>query len=49
MEQGKIKLSPEAKKARREYMREWRKKNPDKVRAYTAARWENLAERKAAE
>lgn len=43
MSENSIKLSPEAKKARRDYIREWRKKNPDKVRAYNAKRWEKLA------
>lgn len=27
-------ISEEARKARREYMREWRKKNPDKVKKH---------------
>ena len=37
-------LSPEAKLARAKYMREWRKKNPDKQREYNARKWERKAE-----
>lgn len=36
-------LSQEAKEARREYMRKWRKKNPEKVKEYDRRRWEKLA------
>ena len=37
-------MSPEAKKARALYMREWRKRNPEKQREYTAKQWEHKAE-----
>lgn len=37
-------LSEEAKKARAIYIREWRKKNPDKVQEYEARRWEKKAQ-----
>lgn len=33
-------LTKEAKAARAAYMREWRKKNPEKQREYTARKWE---------
>lgn len=36
-------MTDEAKKMRREYAREWRKKNPDKVRATLARYWERKA------
>ncbi len=35
-----------AKDARRAYQREWRKKNPDKVRATTMRYWAKKASRK---
>ena len=38
------KLSKEAKAARAAYMREWRKRNPEKRREYDAKRWERKAE-----
>lgn len=38
-------MTPEARAARAKYMREWRKKNPEKQREYDARKWE----RKAAE
>lgn len=38
-------MTPEARAARAKYMREWRKKNPEKQREYDAKKWE----RKAAE
>ncbi len=38
-------LTDEAKAARAAYMREWRRKNPEKVREYDARRWQNLADR----
>lgn len=40
---AKIKLSAEALEARRRYGREWRSRNPEKVRQYTARHWEKLA------
>ena len=38
-------MTPEAKRERAAYMREWRRRNPDKQREYEARKWE----RKAAE
>ena len=43
-------LSDAAKEARREYFREWRRKNPDKVREKNRRYWEKrAAERKEAD
>lgn len=42
-------LTKEAKAARAKYMREWRKKNPDKQREYNARKWERKAQQIAAE
>ena len=36
-------MTPEAKKARREYKRNWQRSNPDKVRKYQATYWEKKA------
>ena len=36
-------LSNEAKRARREYLAAWRKKNPDKVNQYRETFWEKKA------
>lgn len=36
-------MSDEARKARNEYMRQWRKNNPDKVRAIKDRHWEKKA------
>ena len=36
-------LSPEARKARALYMREWRRKNPEKQREYNEKKWERKA------
>ena len=33
-------MTKEARAARAKYMREWRKKNPDKEREYNARKWE---------
>lgn len=33
-------LTAEARAARAKYMREWRKKNPEKQREYEAKKWE---------
>lgn len=41
----KLELSEVAKQLRREYARQWRQKNPDKVRAATQRYWENQAAR----
>lgn len=38
-------MTKEARAARNAYYREWRKKNPDKVRIYEASKWENVAKR----
>ncbi len=40
---NQITLSQEALEARRSYLREWRRKNPDKVRQYEKNRWERAA------
>ena len=42
-------LSDDAKKARAEYARAWRKKNPDKQRAINARYWEKRAAKLAEE
>lgn len=39
-----MRMSPEAKAERAKYMREWRRKNPDKQREYEAKKWERKAE-----
>lgn len=36
-------LSKEAKKSRAEYMKEWRRKNPEKNKEYIARYWNNKA------
>ena len=38
-------MTPEAKKARAKYLREWRRKNPDKQKEYDARKWERKAEK----
>lgn len=38
-----MQLTKEARAARAAYMREWRKKNPEKQREYDAAKWERKA------
>ena len=44
-------MTEAAKEARKNYLREWRRSNPDKVRAQKARYWERKAEavRQAAE
>lgn len=37
------KLSEQAKEAQRRYLREWRHKNPERVRQHTANYWEKKA------
>lgn len=37
-------MTAAAKEARASYMREWRKRNPQKQREYDAAKWERKAE-----
>ena len=36
-------ISKDAKEMRRQYLREWRKKNPDKVKQYNREYWERKA------
>ena len=36
-------MTEEAKKTKNEYMKQWRRKNPDKVKANTARYWEKKA------
>ena len=38
-------MTQEARIARAKYMREWRKKNPEKQREYDARKWERKAEK----
>jgi hypothetical protein len=38
-------MTAEARAARAKYMREWRKKNPDKQKEYDAKKWERKGER----
>lgn len=38
-------MTPEAKKARAKYLREWRRKNPEKQKEYDARKWERKAEK----
>ena len=38
-------MTPEAKAARARYMREWRRKNPEKQQKIVEKRWQNLAEK----
>lgn len=40
-----MKLSKEAREARREYMKKYREQNPDKQKVYAARYWERRAER----
>ena len=42
-------MTKEARAARAKYMREWRKKNPEKQREYNARAWERKAQQIAAE
>lgn len=42
-------LEERARQAQREYFRNWRRKNPDKVRASNARYWAKRAARMAAE
>ena len=44
-----VTMTPAAKLARAQYMREWRKKNPEKQREYNARKWERKAQRIAEE
>ena len=39
-------LDENAKQARREYQKNWRKANKEKVKAYNAKYWQKYAERK---
>lgn len=38
-----MKLSQEAREAQRAYLREWRRRNPDKVKRHTKDFWERKA------
>lgn len=40
-------LTPEARAAKNRYMREWRRKNPDKDRAIKERYWQKKAEQEA--
>lgn len=44
MKNTKIELSEEAKQKRAEYQRNWRRKNPDRLRKYQASYWEKQAQ-----
>lgn len=39
----------EARKLQREYLREWRRKNPDRVKEYNSNYWKKKAEQKKQE
>lgn len=41
-------MNEEAKKARREYQKQWRKKNPEKIREIQKRYWEKQAEKNKA-
>lgn len=41
----KISLTKEAQEARREYFREYRRKNPEKIAAANARHWAKVAEK----
>lgn len=41
-----MKLTPEARAARARYMREYRKRNPEKIKEYEAQKWENVARKR---
>ena len=51
MEKGAIvaAMTDEARAKRAEYMREWRKKNPEKVREANARYWQRKAEQEQGE
>lgn len=38
-------MTTDAKKARAKYLREWRRKNPEKQKEYDARKWERKAEK----
>lgn len=42
-------LSSEALELRRQYLREWRKRHPEKVKGYNRSYWERQAEKKRGE
>ena len=44
-----MQMTAEAKRARAKYMREWRRKNPEKQAMYDARKWQRIADRAAAE
>ena len=43
MNKRKHELSPEAKKARKDYMKKWKKEHPDNVREHCRRYWEKKA------
>lgn len=47
--ENEMAMTPEARAARAEYKREWRKRNPDKVRAQAERYWQRRAESQRAE
>lgn len=44
-----VTMTPEARAAAARYMREWRRKHPEKQREYNARRWERKAQQFKAE
>ena len=41
-------MTPEAKRQRAAYMREWRRRHPEKTREYEAKKWQKKADAEAA-
>lgn len=48
-ERSKGKLDEQARRAQREYLREWRRRNPDRVKEANRRYWEKRAARLASE
>lgn len=42
---AQVQMTDEAKAARAAYMREWRRRNPEKQREYEARKWQRVADR----
>lgn len=40
-----VEMTPEARAAKAAYMRDWRRKNADKVKEYDARKWERKAQK----
>ena len=38
-------MNDKAREARREYMRQWRRKHPEKTKQYIAAYWDRIAQK----